>query len=90
MGGMFTVVKVRDDLARGSYADPGWYANPRGTVARRISEDPDYGSPIRRPGASASGPMSKPPPQEDAEEMDYSKMDHTRMNHSDSKPEPQE
>ena len=33
MGGMFTVVKVRDDLT--SYADPGWYKHPPGTVARK-------------------------------------------------------
>jgi hypothetical protein len=33
MGGMFTVVKVRDGLARDEYKDPGWYQHPRGTVA---------------------------------------------------------
>jgi hypothetical protein len=33
MGGMFTVVKVRDGLARNDYRDPGWYEHPRGTVA---------------------------------------------------------
>ena len=31
MGGMFTLVKVREDLA--SYDDPGWYDHPEGTVA---------------------------------------------------------
>jgi len=31
MGGMFTILKVRDDLT--SYADPGWYQHPAGTVA---------------------------------------------------------
>ncbi len=34
MGGMFSVVKVRADLARGDYRDPGWYAHPAGSVAR--------------------------------------------------------
>ncbi len=35
MGGMFTVVKVRDDLK--SYdEDPGWYRHPEGTVAWRV------------------------------------------------------
>jgi manganese oxidase len=34
MGGMFTVVKVREGLARGDYKDPGWYKHPHGTVAR--------------------------------------------------------
>jgi hypothetical protein len=33
MGGMFTVMKVRDGLARNDYKDPGWYEHPRGTVA---------------------------------------------------------
>jgi len=48
MGGMFTVVKVRDDLAPGDYADPGWYPNPSGSVARRVSDNPDFGNPPRR------------------------------------------
>jgi FtsP/CotA-like multicopper oxidase with cupredoxin domain len=34
MGGMFTVIKVREGLARGDYRDPGWYRHPAGTVAR--------------------------------------------------------
>ena len=33
MGGMFTVMKVRPDLAPGDYRDPGWYKHPEGTVA---------------------------------------------------------
>ncbi len=32
MGGMFTVLKIRDRLPRGG-ADPGWYEHPAGTVA---------------------------------------------------------
>ncbi len=36
MGGMFTIIKVRDDLKRGDYRDPGWYAHPPGTRARRV------------------------------------------------------
>jgi len=31
MGGMFTILKVRDDIT--SFEDPGWYTNPPGTVA---------------------------------------------------------
>ncbi len=34
MGGMFTVVKVRDNLT--SYEDPGWYKNPPGTAAYKV------------------------------------------------------
>jgi hypothetical protein len=33
MGGMFTVVKVRQGLARDDYRDPGWFEHPKGTVA---------------------------------------------------------
>jgi hypothetical protein len=35
MGGMFTVVKVREGIT--SYEDPGPYKNPPGTVARKVS-----------------------------------------------------
>lgn len=48
MGGMFTTVKVRDSLAKGDYSDPGWYQHPKGTVASRISKNPDFGNPVRR------------------------------------------
>ena len=43
-------MKVRDELAPGDFRDPGPYRNPPGTVARRISADPDFGRPVRRPG----------------------------------------
>ena len=33
MGGMFSVVKVRKNLARNDYRDPGWYQAPKGSVA---------------------------------------------------------
>lgn len=33
MGGMFSVVKVRDDVKPGDYRDPGFYKHPPGTVA---------------------------------------------------------
>jgi hypothetical protein len=33
MGGMFTVVKVREGLARNDYKDPGWYRAPARSVA---------------------------------------------------------
>lgn len=37
MGGMFTILKVREGLT--SYNDPGWYKNPEGTVATSIHGD---------------------------------------------------
>jgi hypothetical protein len=36
MGGMFSVVKVREGLARDDYKDPGWYQHPSGTVAYEV------------------------------------------------------
>jgi len=30
---MFSVVKVREGLARNDYKDPGWYQHPAGTVS---------------------------------------------------------
>ncbi len=37
MGGMFTLVKVRDQLT----GDPGWYSPPEGTLARKVDNVPD-------------------------------------------------
>ena len=34
MGGMFTVLKVRDGIT--SFEDPGWYQQPEGTVATKV------------------------------------------------------
>ena len=34
MGGMFTMIKVRETLAANDYRDPGWYAHPAGSLAR--------------------------------------------------------
>jgi FtsP/CotA-like multicopper oxidase with cupredoxin domain len=58
MGGMFTLIKVRDDIAPGDFRDPGWYRNPPGTVAKRVSADPDFGTPVRAPALAA--PKSPP------------------------------
>ena len=59
MGGMFTTVKVRDDLKAGDYADPGWYRHPPGTVAREWQ-----GSTPEAVRAQAS-PADDAPPSED-------------------------
>ncbi len=57
MGGMFTVVKVREGLARNDYKDPGWYKHPAGTVAYEWKgESP---SAERKPPAAAGGPAMK-------------------------------
>src|SRR5437763_12811942 len=49
MGGMFTVMKIREGLARDDYKDPGPYKFPQGTVAYEIDaptkEAPRQGKP---------------------------------------------
>ena len=37
MGGMFTVVKVREGLAANDYNDPGWYQHPPGHDRLRMA-----------------------------------------------------
>ena len=37
MGGMFSVVKVREGIARDDYKDPGPYKHPEGTVAYEVA-----------------------------------------------------
>ncbi|MEO8154451.1 MAG: copper oxidase [Rhizobacter sp.] len=41
MGGMFSVVKVRDTVRPGDYTDPGWFKQPPGTAAREYTGDLD-------------------------------------------------
>ena len=76
MGGMFTVVKVREGLAVGDYRDPGWYRHPKGTIARRVSLDPKFGDPPRRNpyGSTATGAKAPPAatPMPDMPGMDHS------------------
>jgi FtsP/CotA-like multicopper oxidase with cupredoxin domain len=55
MGGMFTVLKVRNDTA--SYEDPGWYPFPPGSAARRVAGPNADGSALR-PSATTTRPHS--------------------------------
>lgn len=65
MGGMFTVLKVREGLA--SLADPGWYAGPPDEVAgpadgaqlRRDGVNPNAGEPL--PDGRAPAPRAPAP-----------------------------
>jgi manganese oxidase len=70
MGGMFTLIKVRDDIAPGDFRDPGWYRNPPGTVAKRISTNPEFGAPVR--ARALETPQPEAP-------VDHSQMDHSKM-----------
>jgi FtsP/CotA-like multicopper oxidase with cupredoxin domain len=59
MGGMFTMVKVREGLAAGDYRDPGWYNHPAGTVAYEV-DAATAGAPARQKdeaGPSGGGGM---------------------------------
>jgi len=51
MGGMFSVVKVRDDVKRGDYSDPGPYRHPAGTRAREFTGE--LAAPARAAPATA-------------------------------------
>jgi FtsP/CotA-like multicopper oxidase with cupredoxin domain len=58
MGGMFTVMKVREDLATGDYRDPGWYKHPPGTVPHAVD-----GAPARQDSEAPSPASEAPMPQ---------------------------
>ena len=56
MGGMFSVLKVREGLAANDYADPGPYKFPSGTVAYEWKGDAEA-----VPPSSAAQPASPQP-----------------------------
>ena len=60
MGGMFTVMKIRDGMARDDYSDPGPYKNPAGTVAYEV--DAPAAEPPRQDGVSKAPPKAKANP----------------------------
>ncbi|NUU02585.1 multicopper oxidase family protein [Herbaspirillum robiniae] len=58
MGGMFSTVKVRRNLARNDYRDPGWYRAPAGSVAHewKGGDAPaPQAAPAMRPGQPGHG-----------------------------------
>jgi FtsP/CotA-like multicopper oxidase with cupredoxin domain len=48
MGGMFTIVKVRRDLAANDYRDPGWYEAPQVVRAKKLDSTLTLPKPVRR------------------------------------------
>ena len=52
MGGMFSVVKVREGIAANDYRDPGWYRHPEGTVAYEVKGN--VGDPPRKAEPNSS------------------------------------
>jgi hypothetical protein len=79
MGGMFTVVKVREGLAANDYKDPGWYQHPQGTVAYEWQGD--------RPSAASApaDPAKSAPPQGKEIELKAVKPDGKGRQHLRSK-----
>jgi len=55
MGGMFTVMKIRDGLARDDYRDPGPYRHPPGSVAYEVD------APLAEPARPDSPSITRPP-----------------------------
>jgi hypothetical protein len=49
MGGMFTLMKIREGLAANDYKDPGDYKHPAGTVAYEVASASAPPAPARRP-----------------------------------------
>jgi hypothetical protein len=57
MGGMFTLIKIREGLAANDYTDPGDYRHPPGTVAYEFKGDvpaPASGPAVVKPGSKGT------------------------------------
>jgi hypothetical protein len=59
MGGMFSVVKVREGLGANDYADPGPYRHPAGTVAREVATTAAGSPPRQTQPVSARAPIAE-------------------------------
>jgi FtsP/CotA-like multicopper oxidase with cupredoxin domain len=71
MGGMFTVMKIREDMAHDDYSDPGPYKNPQGTIAYEVAAP--SGTPPRQP-VPPNGTKESKPPKKDMHHMKGMKM----------------
>jgi hypothetical protein len=56
MGGMFSVVKIREGIGANDYTDPGWYKHPEGTVAYEVPNDLAGQPPRASPGKALTRP----------------------------------
>jgi hypothetical protein len=59
MGGMFSVVKVRENLAANDYGDPGWYKHPEGTVAWEVEGTVAGDPPRQKNGKTSKKPAAE-------------------------------
>jgi hypothetical protein len=60
MGGMFTVIKIREGLARNDYKDPGWYTHPAGTLAHEWTGETPLAERAQAPAQPAVPAAAKP------------------------------
>jgi hypothetical protein len=58
MGGMFTLMKIREGLAANDYKNPGDYKHPQGTVAYQVAET---SAPSPRRSGLVAGPKAVKP-----------------------------
>jgi len=61
MGGMFSVLKVRDDVKPGDYSDPGWFKHPVGSLAREYMGELEPAVRAASPPADASTLKARKP-----------------------------
>lgn len=59
MGGMFTILKVREDQKPGDYSDPGWYEHPNGLQAYEYTGELISKISQEKPGTSLMPQQSK-------------------------------
>ena len=59
MGGMFSMLKVRADLAPDDYSDPGWYKHPEGHQAYEYNGELPESSKQLTSGNSLMAPKSQ-------------------------------
>ncbi len=56
MGGMFTLLKVRDNIAKNSNVDPGYYKHPKGSLAYELLDNATLPTAAKEPQQKAAQP----------------------------------
>lgn len=74
MGGMFTVMEIREGMARDDYSDPGPYKNPPGTVAHDVDAGAAPSAVQQKPSAAPADGESMPGMQMKGKRMPGMKM----------------
>ena len=77
MGGMFTVIKVREGLAANDYKDPGPYDHPAGTVAYEFKDK--IGEAPQPNGRAGTKKPAMEMPMGDARQQDKSQRSITEL-----------